>query len=63
VIPQNQTGFRKEMGTMDNIYVINYIVNKQLRIGALFVDLRATFDLVDREILYKAIREKREEND
>lgn len=24
VIPQTQIGFRKEMGTMDNVYVINY---------------------------------------
>jgi len=24
MIPQNQTGFRKGMGTMDNIYVVNY---------------------------------------
>jgi len=28
-IPQNQTGFRKKMGTMNNIYVLNYMVNMQ----------------------------------
>jgi len=47
---------------VDNIYFINYIVNRQLRIGkkaeALFVDLRAAFDSVDRRVLYKAISEK-----
>lgn len=29
IIPQNQTGFRRGMGTMDNIYV-NYLINKQI---------------------------------
>lgn len=33
MIPQNQTGFRKEMGTLDNIYILNYLVNKQLERG------------------------------
>jgi len=32
-IPQNQTGFRKEMGTMDNINVINYLINRHLGRG------------------------------
>jgi len=30
LIPQNQTGFRKGMGIVDNIYVLNYLVNRQL---------------------------------
>lgn len=30
MIPENQTGFRRNMGTMDNIYVVNYIVNREL---------------------------------
>lgn len=25
VLSENQTGFRKGMGTMDNIYIINYL--------------------------------------
>lgn len=45
IIPPNQTGFREEMGTINNIYVLNYLVNKQLgkkkRLVALFVDLKA----------------------
>lgn len=30
LIPPNQTGFRKGLGTVDNIYVLNYIVNRQI---------------------------------
>lgn len=30
IIPENQTGFRKGMGTVDNICVLNYVVNRQL---------------------------------
>jgi len=30
IVPQNQTGFKRGMGTVDNIYVINYLFNKQL---------------------------------
>lgn len=62
VIPQNQTDFRKGMVTLDNIYVLNYLVNKQLERGrkavALFVDMKAAFDTVDRRILYKAMEER-----
>jgi len=63
VIPQNQTGFRRGMGTMDNIFVLNYLVNRQLskekgKMVAFFVDLKAAFDSVDREMLEKALRER-----
>ncbi|KAL6421353.1 hypothetical protein ACFW04_014690 [Cataglyphis niger] len=30
LVPQNQTGFRKGLGTMDNIFILNYLVNRQL---------------------------------
>lgn len=62
-IPHNQTGFRKGMGTMDSVYVLNYLVNKRIEgkrggMVALFVDLKAAFDSVDREILGRAMRER-----
>jgi len=46
-------GFRKGMGTMDNIYVINYMINRQIGrknegMVALFINMKATFDSVDR---------------
>jgi len=51
------------MGTIDNIYVLNYLVNRQInkkkgKLVAFFVDLRAAFDTVDREVLGKAMRER-----
>jgi len=32
IIPQNQMGFKKRLGAIDNIYVLNYLVNRQLGI-------------------------------
>lgn len=28
--PSNQTDFRKGMGTIDNIYIVNYLINRQI---------------------------------
>lgn len=33
LIPPNQAGFRKGMGTMDNVYVLNYLLNRQVEKG------------------------------
>lgn len=62
-ISHNQTGFRKGMGTMDNIYVLNYLVKKQLekkkgRMVVMFVNIKAAFDAVDRGVLIGAMRER-----
>lgn len=48
---------------MDNIYVTNYLVNRQLerrsgKLIALFIDLKATFDIVKRGILVETMRER-----
>lgn len=61
IIPQNQTGFRRGMGTIDNIYVLNYLVNKQIerkgrKMVMLFVDLKAAFDSVDRGVLVREMK-------
>ncbi|RLU21743.1 hypothetical protein DMN91_006119 [Ooceraea biroi] len=63
MIPQNQTGFRKGLGAMDNVYALNYMINRQIntkggKLVALFLDLRAAFDSVDRGVLIKAMRER-----
>jgi len=52
IIPSNQTGFRKGMGTMDQIYTLNYLVNRQLGkekggMIALFINLKAAFDSLE----------------
>jgi len=46
-------GFRKELGTMDSIYVLNYCINRQIekrgrKLVMLFVDLKAAFNSMDR---------------
>lgn len=51
------------METIDNIYVLTHLVNKKLsrekgKLVAFFIDLRAAFDSVDREILWKTMRER-----
>jgi len=64
LIALNQTSFRRGIGTVNNIFVLNYLINRQIarKGGALFVDLKAAFDSVDREELIKAMtgREVRE---
>ena len=61
-IPYNQTGFRKGMGTIDNTYTLNYLVNRNLgmkkgKLIALFVDFKAAFDSVNRRVLWNGMRE------
>ena len=60
-LPWNQLGFRKGMGTIDGVYILNYLVNRQLSkekggLVALFVDVKAAFDSVDRGVLREAMR-------
>lgn len=62
LIPHNQTGFRKGMGTIDNIYTINFLITRQIgkkggKLIAMFLDLKAASDSVDREVLLGAMRE------
>lgn len=53
IIPIIQTRFRKGMRTMDNIYMLNYVANKQIsrkrgNMVVLFADIRAVFYSVKR---------------
>ncbi|XP_033216952.1 uncharacterized protein LOC117172817 [Belonocnema kinseyi] len=55
-IPQNKTGFSKGVGTIDNVYVFSYLLNRNLgwkkgKLVALFVDFKTAFDSVKRSIL------------
>ncbi|XP_029675198.1 uncharacterized protein LOC115242799 [Formica exsecta] len=63
IIPENQTGFRKGRGVMDNIYVLNYLAQRQIsrekkKLISVFIDLKTAFDSVDREVLVRALRER-----
>ena len=57
---ETQFGFRKGRGTMDAVYTINYIVNKELakkggKIFAFFADMKAAFDKVNRKQMVEAM--------
>ncbi|XP_068994227.1 trichohyalin-like [Neodiprion pinetum] len=63
LIPQNQTGFRKGMSTIDNIYVLIYLINRQVgkdkgKMVAFFVDLKAAFDSVNRKVLWETMERR-----
>jgi len=49
------------MGTIDNIYALIYLINRQIgkkkeKMTAMFVDLKDAFDSVDRRILVNTMR-------
>lgn len=63
IMPRYQTGFREGLDTMNNIYVLNYLINRELgrkkgRMVALFIDLKVAFDSVNRRILIETMRER-----
>lgn len=37
ILPPSQAGFRKGMGTIDHIYVLNYLINKRVDKGKIVV--------------------------
>lgn len=63
MLSKNQVGFRKGKGTMNNIFVLKYLINRQLKkkggkLIALFVDLKAAFDTVSRKTAVEAMKER-----
>lgn len=62
LLPESQAGFRRGRSTMDNVFILNHLVQrekkkggKESKIYALFVDLKAAFDNVDREQLWSIL--------
>lgn len=60
-LQETQFRFREERGTMDAVYVMNHIINKELKkkgekVFAFFADLKVTFDKVDRRELNDMIK-------
>ncbi|XP_052772033.1 uncharacterized protein LOC128211362 isoform X1 [Mya arenaria] len=56
-----QAGFRKNMGTVDNIFVlhgvINYLLENNKRLYAVFVDFTKAFDFLVRDVIwYKLLK-------
>lgn len=52
LIPPSQAGFRKGRSTIDNIYILDHIIQREglreeSKMYALFVDLRAAFDSIN----------------
>lgn len=63
IMSRFQTRFRKGLGTMNNICVLNYLINRELgrkkgRMVAFFIHLKAAFDSVDRRILIEIMMKK-----
>ena len=63
LLPPSQAGFRRGMGCIDKIYVLNHLINRQVtrkerRMVIFFIDLKAAFDSVDRVVLGKAMRKR-----
>lgn len=57
ILPETQAGFKKGRGTMDNIYVLNHVIQKEIyiwkkgvKIFGFFMDFKSAFDKVDRKI-------------
>jgi len=64
LLPESQGGFRRGRSTMDNVFILNHLVQrekkkegKESKIYALFVDLKAAFDNVDREQLWSTLKD------
>lgn len=63
ILPPSQAGFRRGMGTMDQIYVLNFLINKRVaerkgKMIVMFVDMKAAFDSVDRDVLMQTMRRR-----
>lgn len=63
MLSKNQVKFRKGKETMNNIFVLKYLINRQVekkggKLIALFVDLKAAFDTVSRKTIVEAIKER-----
>lgn len=61
-LSESQVGFRKERGTADAIYVLNYVVNRETsitkgKVYVFFADLKEAFDKINRGKLEERMRE------
>ncbi|XP_011637362.1 trichohyalin-like [Pogonomyrmex barbatus] len=60
-LKEGQFGFREGRGTIDAVYTLNYVANRELarkKGNAFFADLKAAFDKVDRKKLGEMIEKQ-----
>lgn len=63
ILPPSQTEFRRGMGTINQIFVSNYLINKRVakrsrRMVVMFIDMKAAFVSVDRDMLVESIKKR-----
>jgi hypothetical protein len=63
ILNESQAGFRKQYSTVDHIFTLLSVVQKQLsrpggKLYAAFIDFKKAFDLVDRSQLWMVLRKK-----
>ncbi|XP_024886718.1 uncharacterized protein LOC112464135 [Temnothorax curvispinosus] len=63
ILPETQADFRKGRGVMDNIFILNHLVDRELngagkKVNAFFIDLKGAFDRVDRSVLWRVMGER-----
>ena len=63
IIPETQAGFRSGRSTIDNIFILNYVANREIqkkggKLYTFFADLSAAFDKVDRVKLQNIMKKK-----
>lgn len=62
MIPEVQTRFRKRRGVVDYLYILNYVVERQVEKGkkvmAAFVDLMAAFDSMNRGLIGRCLEDR-----
>ena len=60
ILPESQASFRKDRGTIDNAYILQYVERQtqkpEGKVYAMFVDLKAAFDIVKRDKLWRSGR-------
>lgn len=64
LLSESQGGFRRSRGTMDNIFVLNHIIQREGnkeegKVYALFGDFKAAFDNVNGKKLWEILEEKK----
>lgn len=63
LLMESQCGFRRGRGTIDNVFVLSHLIQREKiekkdKIYMVFVDLKAAFDNVDRELLWDILDKK-----